>query len=146
MKTKMTVAERVFSGCFPTGIVYADRARERHGDWVRLAYLNYGSLELELERDCPGELRAHIEQDAASIQARAGERYPIAGNMSVTLGSKHEKQPKLLEVIKTAGAKRVLFHIERRPDGSFDGIKLKDGMWTAPLKEDEALEHLRGMS
>jgi hypothetical protein len=77
---------RIFSGFFPCGIVYADRHNEVAGDYKRLAFLPYTTLTLEIERDCPDSLRKQIERDAATFQARRGERQQIAGNMSITLG------------------------------------------------------------
>ena len=44
---------RIFSGVYPTGIVWADRYIEKHGDYKKLAYLNFGTLELEVQKDCP---------------------------------------------------------------------------------------------
>lgn len=80
--------ERIFCGCFTTGLVWADKKVERHGDYKRLAYMNYGTLLLEVEKDCPKKLRAEIEADAARIQAKRGEAYPVAGNMTVILGGR----------------------------------------------------------
>jgi len=78
--------KRIFAGCFPTGIVYADTKHETNGDYTRLAYLNYRTLELEIEKNCPRALAEEIRADAATIQAKRGERFAIAGNMSITLG------------------------------------------------------------
>lgn len=76
----------IFIGCYPTGLVYADRTRERHGDYVRLAYLNCRTLSLELEPDCPASLRERIEEHAGSMQSRRGQPFAIAGNVTITLG------------------------------------------------------------
>lgn len=79
--------ERLFSGCYPCGIVYADRHREKHGDYARLAFLPYSTLELEIEADCPAELRVRIEADAAHIQSRRGERFQVSSSgQTVMLG------------------------------------------------------------
>ena len=72
------MADRIFAGVSPGGIVYADRTREVGGDYKRLAFLPFKSLELEFERDCPHELRPAIEADAATIQARRGEYFQIS--------------------------------------------------------------------
>lgn len=78
---------RVFVGVFPTGIVYADRFVERDGDYRRLAFLPFSTLAIEVARDCPPALRAEIEADAARIQARRGEEYPIsASGQTIVLG------------------------------------------------------------
>lgn len=82
--------ERIFAGVFSTGIGYADRAREKHGDWARLAFLSFSTLELVIEKDCPAALRADIEANAAKIQARRGEQYQVSTcGQTITLGSGH---------------------------------------------------------
>ena len=86
-RSYLTPAERLFAGCYPTGIVYADRARERHGDYVRLGFLSFSTLKLEIESDCPSELREIIVKDAAGIQARKGEQYQVStAGQTVMLG------------------------------------------------------------
>jgi hypothetical protein len=74
--TKRTPAERLFSGIYPAAIVYADRSRERAGDYARCAVLPYRTLRIEFERDCPRELRALIEADAARY--KAGETLQVS--------------------------------------------------------------------
>ncbi len=78
--------ERLFSGFFPCGIVYADRHNEVAGDYKRLGFLSYSTLILDIEPDCPASLQTQIEKDAATFQARRGESQAIAGNMVITLG------------------------------------------------------------
>ena len=81
--------DRLFSGAFSGGIVWADRHTERHGDYKRLAFLSYGTLELEFAADCPPDLKARIEGDAAAVQARKGEEFQVsASGQAVTLGSR----------------------------------------------------------
>ena len=75
----------LFVGCFPTGLVYCDRQIEVNGDYKRIAYLNYGTLKLEID-DPKSPLLPLVQEDAARMQARRGELFAIAGNMSVTLG------------------------------------------------------------
>ncbi len=91
---KQTVAgtmagQALFIGVYPTGIVYADRTRERHGDYLRLAFLPYRTLELEWEpkvRMSP-ELRDLIVDDAERLRARRGEDYPVSSSgQAVKLG------------------------------------------------------------
>jgi hypothetical protein len=72
------LSDRLFAGCYPCGIVYADRAREVGGDYKRLAFLSYRTLVLEVENDCPEALRRHIVQDAARYQAMPGEPLQIS--------------------------------------------------------------------
>lgn len=80
--------DRLFIGVFPTGISYADRSREKHGDYARCAFLSFRTLDLEFEQDCPVSLRKQIEADAAKIQARRGEEYPVdESGHTVILGS-----------------------------------------------------------
>lgn len=77
----------LFIGVYPAGLVYADRTRERHGDYVRLAFLSYGSLVLEVEKDCPPALASEINAHAATIQAKRGQEFRISAcNQTVLLG------------------------------------------------------------
>lgn len=85
-KTKTPTSERLFVGCFPTGFSFADRSRERHGDYVKLARIPYTTLEIEWEKDCPAEFKPLIEAQAADLRSRRGESYPIAGNAYAILG------------------------------------------------------------
>lgn len=78
---------RLFAGVYPCGIVYADRWHEQSGDYKRLAFLSYSSLALEVERECPPDMRAEIERDAAKIQSRRGEQFQISTcNQTILLG------------------------------------------------------------
>jgi hypothetical protein len=84
---KVDPRERLFAGVFTTGISYADRTVEEHGDMKRLAFLDFGTLQLEVRPDCPSDLRPLIETDAAAIQAKRGEQYQVsAAGQTVTLG------------------------------------------------------------
>lgn len=82
------LSDRLFSGCFPTGIMYADRSVEdrRTRDYKRLGFLSYATLELSVEKDCPAELREMIERDAAIIQAKRGERFSVSASQFIILG------------------------------------------------------------
>jgi hypothetical protein len=88
LRALMNFNEIVGQYCFPTDIVYADRTRDDPAtkDYKRLAYLNYASLKLDLEPDLKGDLLAYVVAEAAAIQARKGQRFQIAGNLSITLG------------------------------------------------------------
>ena len=80
--------DRIFAGVFPTGIYYADKQREKGGDWARLACLRFDTLELTFESDCPRSLRPFIEAAAAKVQARKGEQYQVStAGQTVLLGS-----------------------------------------------------------
>jgi hypothetical protein len=86
--------ERLFVGVFPAGIVYADRKREKAGDYARCAFLAYATLKLDIEPDCPAALRALIVADAAKIQARAGELFQVStSGQSVRLGGALSQVP-----------------------------------------------------
>ena len=74
------VRERLFSGIYPCGIVYADRKVEVAGDYKRLGFLSYATLQLDLEADCPADLREPIIRDAAAIQAREGQRFRVSSS------------------------------------------------------------------
>ena len=82
------VNDRLFIGIFPGGIVYADRERDEHGDYKRLAFLPYDTLALKLQPDCSTEFRPSIEEHAATIRDRRGQRFDLdaCGSCSVVLG------------------------------------------------------------
>jgi hypothetical protein len=70
---------RLFAGVYPAGIVYADRARERGGDYLKLAFLPFRSLVLEWEGvSMPDELRAEITRDAERIAERRGQDFQVS--------------------------------------------------------------------
>jgi len=79
--------DRIFSGVYPGGIVWADRHNLSHGDYKRLAFLDFETLALDVEADCPDELRAAIAEDAQGYQVRAGEAFKVStAGQTVTLG------------------------------------------------------------
>lgn len=83
------VAQRLFVGVYPTGIVYADRQRERHGDYLRLAFPPFRTLELEWESDVlvPLGLSEEIIRHARHLQVRRGEAYEVSSSgQKVLLG------------------------------------------------------------
>ena len=78
---------RIFCCVLSGGISWSDRAVERHGDYKPLAFLEFRSLALRTELDCPAAFRAEIEHDAAWFQARRGEQYQTTtSGQTVTLG------------------------------------------------------------
>lgn len=84
----MRMPHQLFAGCFPTGIVYADRCNLENGDYKRLAFLSFQSLELSVEPTCVPRLREHIERHAKAIQAQRGMPYQISEcGQTVILGS-----------------------------------------------------------
>jgi hypothetical protein len=89
--------DRLFSGVFSTGIGYADRTVERHGDYKRLAFLSFGTLALDIEPDCPNELRSIIIEQAAEIQAKRGQQFLISfSGQTVVLGAAGAADEKIL--------------------------------------------------
>lgn len=85
----LSATERLFMGVYPGGIVYSDRSREESGDYVRLAFLAYDTLDLDLRPGVPDDLRSLIEADAAKIRSQAGQPYQISScGQTVLLGSK----------------------------------------------------------
>ena len=79
--------QRLFIGKYPCGLVYADRDKEVQGDYKRIAFLSYSKLELEID-DKRSPLLAEVKAHAATVQAKRGQEYSIAGNMSIILGKK----------------------------------------------------------
>ena len=79
--------ERIFAGVYATGIVYADRQREKCGDYARLAFLSFSTLKLEISPDCPKELIGDVIKDAVAIQDRKGQQFNTSTcGQPITLG------------------------------------------------------------
>ena len=79
--------DRIFSGTYPCGIVFADRHNEVHGDYKRLAFLPYSTITLEVEKDCPPELASQIRADVARMNLQAGQEFHVSScGQTVTLG------------------------------------------------------------
>lgn len=75
--------KRLFVGVFPAGIVYADRQR----DHKTVALLSYATLVLHWRAEVDDELKAEIERNAATLQARRGEQFEVsATGQTVMLG------------------------------------------------------------
>jgi hypothetical protein len=87
--TPMTMDDRLFTGIYPGGIVFADRATTQGGDYKRLAFLPYNTLQLDIRSDCPAEFQPLIIASAKEIQAKAGEQIFISSSgQTIRLGSK----------------------------------------------------------
>lgn len=71
-------AERLFIGNYPGGMVYADRSREKHGDYARVAFLPWNSLVLQVEPGADPSLVALAEQSAAAYQSRRGQLHALS--------------------------------------------------------------------
>lgn len=82
----------LFIGVYPAGIVYADRGREEHGDYKRIAFLDYATLTFQPEKlsgsEVDRELLRLAREHAATVQAKRGELYQISSTgQTVLLGS-----------------------------------------------------------
>ena len=81
-------SDRIFIGTYSTGISFADRMREKNGDYAPLAFLSFDTLHLRMERDCPTGLAPAIEAYASTIQAQRGKPFKIsAAGQAVILGT-----------------------------------------------------------
>lgn len=80
--------QRLFIGIYPGGIVYADKQREKNGDYLRLAFLSYCTLVIQWDKnEMPPELRAQILADVERMQAMRGQPFKISAcGQSVILG------------------------------------------------------------
>jgi hypothetical protein len=79
---------KLFIGVFPTGLGYADSSREEDGDYVKVAFLPYSTLELEVYKP-KSALLPEIREHAAGMQAKRGESFSVSTcGQSVVLGQK----------------------------------------------------------
>lgn len=126
---------RLFIGTYPTGIRYADKRRERNGDYLPLAFLPYKKLELEWQPrvTVPLDLRYQIEQHAASMKARRGEDYPIsASGQTIKLGHARmresgEQKFKVGDIVRRTAARMRSMGIVSGPvNGAIEGYA---GRW-----------------
>jgi hypothetical protein len=72
----------------PTGLYYCDKNREEHGDFMQIANISYGTLQLQWNgrRGSP-EMRAEILRDARLIQSQRGEEFRVStAGQTITLG------------------------------------------------------------
>jgi len=72
------VDERLFIGVYPAGLVYADRFREVEGDYARLAFLPYDTLDLQVSADCPAELCQPVSDHADRMRAKRGQAFQVS--------------------------------------------------------------------
>lgn len=87
-REKMSPEQALFVGVFPTGWSFADRRKERGGDWKRVAFLSFCTLKLELERDCPKDLLPLVREFANEMEGRRGTLYrPSVHGNPIVLGS-----------------------------------------------------------
>jgi hypothetical protein len=87
MMTEEARRQRIFCGSYPCGLVFADRTIERDGDYKRLAFLPYDTLEIEFEKDCPGKLADEIVAWVKKMNLKKGDEYRISTcGQTITLG------------------------------------------------------------
>lgn len=86
-RSARTLTERLFIGIYPAGLSYADRAIEEHGDYAKVAFLSYASLDLTVYCD-HSPLLPLVREDAARMQARRGEEFQVStAGQTVRLGA-----------------------------------------------------------
>lgn len=85
--------QRLFVGMGATGITFADRNTQEHGDYKRCAHLPYDTLELDLRSDCPKALVDEIIAQAAIYHSMAGQQIEVSSSgQKVTLGRKRGRR------------------------------------------------------
>ncbi len=84
-------SDRLFTAIMPGGIVYCDKRSEEHGDYLKVAFLPYDTLDLRIYRpDSP--LVPGIVADAALIVARRGQQFRVSScGQTVLLGERHAR-------------------------------------------------------
>lgn len=84
----MKPEERLFIGFFAAGVVYADRAREARGDFARVGFLSYATLELQIEVGAPRVLIKLVHEHARGLKARRGQTLQVTtSGQTVMLGA-----------------------------------------------------------
>ena len=78
MDTIGTNPDRLFIGVYCTGIVYADRKIEEHGDYRRVGFLPYDTLVFQPHKVADKGLLDQARRHAATIQAKRGEKFQIS--------------------------------------------------------------------
>lgn len=82
MAKKMSLEEvkaRIHAYVRTTGISWCDIRRERDGDYVRVAFMPYRTLEVEWAGGpIHDAVRAYIDKQVADYQRRRGEYFPIS--------------------------------------------------------------------
>lgn len=80
----------LFIGIFPAGISYADRSRERDGDYMRIAFLPFDTLKLEWRANqMPAAMRKQIERHARAMTKKRGQDFQVSqAGQTVRLGSR----------------------------------------------------------
>lgn len=84
--TRMRRNNGLFIANVATGISYADRYREEHGDYTKIAHLSFGTLVLTVY-DKQSPYMKDILQHAHRMQVSRGQPYQVStAGQFVTLG------------------------------------------------------------
>lgn len=75
--------DRLFVGKYPTGLVFADRHREENGDYRRVGFMPWNTLQLEPR---PGAPAALLQEAAAIVETYRGREGQL--EMISTTGQK----------------------------------------------------------
>lgn len=98
-----TTNDRLFIGVYPGGVVYADRKKTVQGDYARVGFLPYDSLEFKAERGADAKLVAEARAHAEKIAARRGEPFSISSSgQTVILGRAGGSKPRELYLVWTS--------------------------------------------
>lgn len=84
----MTLEQRLFVGKYPNALVYGDMAREKNGDFLRVANLYYSDLTVKIYEE-KSPLLPMVLADIERVQAMKGQQYQVsASGQTVLLGWK----------------------------------------------------------
>lgn len=92
----MQANDALFIGVYPTGLVFSHRGLEKDGDYLRVGFMPYDTLELAEERwfsELDPEIAALVREEVNDMKAKKGQLYPISScNQTVLLGEAMTKQ------------------------------------------------------
>lgn len=142
---------RLFIGVYPGGMVYADRHKERDGDYARVAFLPWDTLEVEVDKRADPELVRQALAHATLLARKSGQAFAIdASGHHVLLGSKLVRGalPRWLAEGRVAKgratgrdplAEKVLGHLTREPPPYGGHITLNEWGWGIPRSSAETI-------
>lgn len=67
--------ERLFIGVYSTGLSFADKGTEEGGDYRKLAFMPYRTLNVEFYGTCDQDIKKDILDVVATMQRRKGRFY-----------------------------------------------------------------------
>lgn len=70
--------DRIFICHIGEGICYSDKTVNRNGDYARLAFLDYDTLTLDVDKRCPKVLQNQIRDHAATY--KVGQVLTVSGS------------------------------------------------------------------